>query len=143
MVNAFPGHKSPVGASVYGSIAGDAWYRAQTLLQDQKIGHYMHVPPKAVFFSQVLGTMVGVPINYGAIRWVLDNKMHYLDGTMQDPNHQWTAQTLNSYLTSGVQYVLVVGSPFPLPFPPMLTISFRAHANSSANRSTVRSPTVF
>ena len=64
--------------------------------------------------------MVGVPINYGAIRWVLDNKMHYLDGTMKDPNNQWTAQSLNSYLTSGVLYVLVVGSPSSLPFPPYL-----------------------
>ncbi|KAN0099989.1 OPT superfamily oligopeptide transporter [Hyaloscypha variabilis] len=107
MVNAGSGHKSPIGASIYGSIAGDAWYRAQYLLQDQKLGHYMHIPPKAVFFSQMMGTMVGVPINYGAIRWVLNSKMPYLDGTMEDPNHQWTGQQLAGSLTTGVQYVLV------------------------------------
>jgi len=116
MVNSGAGHKSPVGASIYGSIAGDAWYRAQYLLQDQKIGHYMHIPPKAVFFSQMMGTMVGVPINYGAIRWVLDNKIAYLNGTTQDPNHQWTGQLLSESLTTGVQYVLVVRPPFPFNF---------------------------
>ena len=114
MVNAGSGHKSPIGASIYGSIAGDAWYRAQYLLQDQKLGHYMHIPPKAVFFSQMIGTMVGVPINYGAIRWVLNSKMPYLDGTMEDPNHQWTGQQLAGSLTTGVQYVLVVCSLPPL-----------------------------
>lgn len=55
MVNAVGGHKNPAGASVYSSIAGDAWYRAQLMLQDQKIGHYMHIPPRAVFFSQIFG----------------------------------------------------------------------------------------
>jgi len=111
MVNAVPGHKSPVGASVYGSIAGDAWYRAQYLLQDQKLGHYMHIPPKTVFFSQIFGSLVGVPINYAVVRWVLDNKMGYLDGTVIDPNHQWTGQSLASSLTAGVQYVVVVYPP--------------------------------
>lgn len=42
MVHATAGHKHPAGATAYGSIAGDIWYRAQYMLQDQKIGHYMH-----------------------------------------------------------------------------------------------------
>ena len=49
MINAVSGHKNPTGATVYSSIAGDAWYRAQLMLQDQKIGHYMHIPPRATF----------------------------------------------------------------------------------------------
>jgi hypothetical protein len=36
MVNSVEGHKNPVGASTYGTIAGDAWYRAMYMLQDQK-----------------------------------------------------------------------------------------------------------
>ncbi|KAF2028258.1 OPT superfamily oligopeptide transporter [Setomelanomma holmii] len=50
------GHHHPCGPSVYGSIASDAWYRAQYMLQDQRIGHYMHIPPH-------------ISINYGVIRW--------------------------------------------------------------------------
>lgn len=157
MVNAVSGHKNPAGASVYGTIAGDAvsssrelyypliwpfwesfkclmspetfrysfslqkhsrlgnanslllqWYRAQIMLQDQKMGHYMHIPPRAVFFSQIFGSFIGVPINYGVIRWVLNTKSEFLSGREIDPAHQWTAQTLAHYLTSGVQYVLIV-----------------------------------
>jgi hypothetical protein len=115
MVNAVKGHKNPVGAMVYGTIAGDAWYRAQFMLQDQKLGHYMHIPPRTVFFSQLLGSFIGVPINYGCIRWLLNTKREYLNGNKIDPLHQWTGQSLVTSLTISTQYVLVVSSPFPNP----------------------------
>ncbi|KAK7700739.1 OPT superfamily [Botryosphaeria dothidea] len=107
MANSISGFKNPVGASTYGSIAGNAWYRAQLNLQDIKIGHYMHVAPKAVFFSQVFGSLVGVPVDYAVVRWVLNTKKDYLTGELEDPTHQWTAQELASNLTMGVQYVLI------------------------------------
>lgn len=108
MVNSIQGFKNPCGASTYGSIAGDAWYRAQLQLQDMKIGHYMHVPPRDVFVAQILGSFIGVPINYGVMRWVLSTKADYLRGVVDDPTHQWTGQSLASSLSLGVQYVLVV-----------------------------------
>ena len=107
MVHATGGHKHPAGATAYGSIAGDCWYRAQYLLQDQKIGHYMHVPPRAIFLSQIFGELLGVPINYGIIQWVLKTKADYILGNKIDPLNQWTGQSLSSYNTMGVQYVLV------------------------------------
>ncbi|CAG8978258.1 hypothetical protein HYALB_00009155 [Hymenoscyphus albidus] len=85
MVNSVDGYKHPVGAFVYSTIAGDAWYRAQIMLQDQKIGHYMLIPPRAVFFSQVFGSTIGVPINYGVVRWVLNLKFDYVSGKLVDP----------------------------------------------------------
>ncbi len=107
MIQATSGGRHPAGASSYGAIAGDAWYRAQYMLQDQKIGHYMHLPPRTIFFSQIFGQMIGVPVNYGAMRWILNTKREYLDGTKVDPLHQWTGQSLQSYNTMAVQYVLV------------------------------------
>lgn len=38
MISSVSGWKNPCGASTYGAIAGDAWYRAQLNLQDMKIG---------------------------------------------------------------------------------------------------------
>jgi OPT family oligopeptide transporter len=101
------GHHHPCGPSVYGSIAGDAWYRAQYMLQDQRIGHYMHIPPRTVFFSQIFGSVLGIPINYGVIRWVLNTKFDYLSGKKTDPLHQWTGQSLVSSNTLGVQYAII------------------------------------
>lgn len=100
-------HQHPCGPSVYGSIAGDAWYRAQYMLQDQKIGHYMHIPPRHVFFSQIFGTLMGVPINYAVIRWVMDTKGDYLTGKKSDPLNQWTGQSLVTSNTMGIQYAIL------------------------------------
>ncbi|WBW72749.1 oligopeptide transporter 7 [Schizosaccharomyces osmophilus] len=107
MIHAVSGFKHPAGASSYGAIAGDAWYRAQYMLQDQKIGHYMHIPPRAVFFSQIFGELLGVPVNYGCLRWVLNTKREFLSGEKKDPLHQWTGQSLVSYNTMAIQYVLI------------------------------------
>ena len=101
------GHRHPAGPSVYGSIAGDAWYRAQYMLQDQRIGHYMHIPPRTVFFSQIFGSILGIPINYGVIRWVLNTKFDYLAGNKKDPLNQWTGQSIVSTNTLGVQYAII------------------------------------
>ena len=79
-----------------------------------KIGHYMHVPPRDVFFSQVFGSFLGIPINYAVIRWVLDTKRDYLTGKETDPTHQWTGQEIASGLTTSAQYVMIV-SHRPLP----------------------------
>ncbi|EAW15610.1 OPT family oligopeptide transporter [Aspergillus fischeri NRRL 181] len=100
-------HRHPCGPSTYGSIAGDAWYRAQYMLQDQKIGHYMHIPPRTVFFSQVFGTVLGIPMNYAVMRWVLSTKRDVLTGAKPDPLHQWTGQSLISSNTLGVQYAVI------------------------------------
>ncbi len=107
MIQATNGSRHPAGASSYGAIAGDAWYRAQYMLEDQKLGHYMHLPPRTIFFSQVFGQMIGVPVNYGAMRWILNTKREFLDGTKADPLHQWTGQSLQSYNTMAVQYVSI------------------------------------
>jgi len=121
MVNSVDGYKNPVGASVYGSVAGNAWYRAQLNLQDMKIGHYMHVPPRDVFFSQVFGSFLGIPINYAVIRWVLDTKADYLTGKVVDPTHQWTGQEIASGLTTAAQYVMIVScQKFPQRMPGLL-----------------------
>lgn len=107
MINSVNGHKHPAGASVYGAVAGDAWYRAQYMLQDQKIGHYMHIPPRLVFMSQIFGELMGVPINYAVMRWVMKTKGEFITGAKTDPLHQWTGQSVSRSNTIAVQYVLV------------------------------------
>ena len=72
-----------------------------------------HCPPKTVFFAQWFGSLLGIPINYAVVRWVLNTKRDYLTGELVDPTHQWTGQSLASNLTMAVQYVLLV-SPHPL-----------------------------
>lgn len=141
MVNAISGNHNPCGATVYSSIAGDAWYRAQLMLQDQKIGHYMHVPQRAVFFSQLFGSFIGIPINYGVIRFAVKTKAEYLNGSKTDPTHQWTGQSLSSTLTTSVQYVLIVRLNIQLSARLLLTPNLRGPNDFSKNLSSILSPT--
>ncbi|CAI5759636.1 unnamed protein product [Candida verbasci] len=98
-------YKVPYSVMIYSSISGDAFYRAQYESQSLKIGHYNHIPPRVTFFCQIFGEIVGVPINYAALKWVLKTKKDYLNGTKVDKLHQWTGQTLLSYHSNVVQYV--------------------------------------
>lgn len=72
-----------------------------------EIGHYMHILPRTVFFSQIFGTILGVPVNYGVIRWIINTKGDYLTGAKKDPLNRWTGQNIQSSNTLGVQYAVV------------------------------------
>lgn len=106
-LNLFSKKKHPVGALVFGSIAGDAWYRAQYHLDCMRLGFYMQLPPREVFLSQLFGELIGVPVNYIALKWVIKSKRKFLDGSMVDPLHQWTGQAITSYHTNAIQYVVL------------------------------------
>lgn len=106
-LNQLSSKRHPAGALVFGSIAGDAWYRAQFHLDCMRLGFYMHLPPKSVFVSQLFGEFIGVPVNYIALKWVIKSKRHFLDGSMIDPLHQWTGQTITTYHTNAIQYVVL------------------------------------
>lgn len=101
------GLKDPGGASFFGSLAGNAWYRAQFHLEAMKLGFFNHLPPKTVFFAQIFGELIGVPINYYSFRWVMVTKGDYLSGKKKDPIHQWTGQAVMSYHTNAIQYVVL------------------------------------
>ncbi|GJS20906.1 oligopeptide transporter 6-like protein [Tanacetum coccineum] len=52
---------------VYGYIS---MIQALTFIQDFKLGHYMKIPPRAMFMAQVLGTIISV-IVYQVTAWML------------------------------------------------------------------------
>lgn len=43
------------------------------LISDYKFGFYMKIPEKEMFWGQVYGTLLGPFINYGMMRFVIDN----------------------------------------------------------------------
>lgn len=99
--------KHPAGAAFFGCVAGNAWYRSQYHLELMKLGFYNHIPPTLVFFSQIYGELVGVPINYLSLRWVMATKREYLTGEKIDALHQWTGQSIVTYHTNAIQYVVL------------------------------------
>ncbi|KAI8098759.1 OPT family small oligopeptide transporter [Halteromyces radiatus] len=58
----FPGQ--PVANMYFKTLGYNTLAQAGRLAHDLKIGHYMKVPPRLVFFHQMLGTVVGSLFNY-------------------------------------------------------------------------------
>lgn len=51
---------------IYGWIA---LVMALLYVQDQKLAHYLHVPPRATFRCQMLGCLLGSLVSIGIINW--------------------------------------------------------------------------
>ncbi|CAK5275079.1 unnamed protein product [Mycena citricolor] len=101
------GSRHPVGSLSYRTISGQCWYEACSMLSDMKLGHYFHIPPRATLIAQIWGILVGVPINYATILWIVNTKGHFLDGSAIDPNNQWTGSTVISLNNQGISFALV------------------------------------
>ncbi|KAF7311463.1 OPT oligopeptide transporter [Mycena kentingensis (nom. inval.)] len=114
------GSRHPVGSLAYRTISGQCWYEACSMLSDMKLGHYFHIPPRATLMSQIWGIIIGVPVNYATILWVVNTKGGFLDGSEIDPNNQWTGQTVISLNNQGISFALV--GPKKLFDDPMYTI---------------------
>ncbi|ORX36938.1 OPT oligopeptide transporter protein-domain-containing protein [Kockovaella imperatae] len=51
---------------IYGWVA---LIQALLYVQDQKLAHYMHVPPRATFRAQMWGVLIGTFVTLGVINW--------------------------------------------------------------------------
>ncbi|KAL4784655.1 OPT oligopeptide transporter protein-domain-containing protein [Aspergillus varians] len=107
MIEAKGSSRHPLGQLAYRIISGNVWYDARIVLEDQKVGHYLHLPPRQVIGIQIIANMLALPVNYGVMRWVLATKFDYISGKKDDPLGQWTGQEFKSYNTAGIQYALV------------------------------------
>ncbi|KAF5338240.1 hypothetical protein D9758_012834 [Tetrapyrgos nigripes] len=47
--------------------------QALTFSQDMKLGHYMKIPPRAMFFAQVICSIIGGTIQLGVQSWMFSN----------------------------------------------------------------------
>ncbi|KAH8885598.1 OPT oligopeptide transporter [Thozetella sp. PMI_491] len=107
MIEAPGSNRHPLGQLAYRIISGNVWYDGSIVLEDQKIGHYLHLPPRQVIGMQIYANMIATPVNYAVMRWAIATKYDYLTGATPDPAGQWTGQNFLSYNTEGIQYSLV------------------------------------
>ncbi|KAI9189288.1 OPT super [Blastocladiella emersonii ATCC 22665] len=77
-----------------------------TLLSDLKLGHYMKVPPRHVFLSQLLSQIMAVFFCYITYKFWMQNPAHRewvtLFGSKAATSNQWTSQTLNTYYSASL-----------------------------------------
>ncbi|KVI07629.1 Oligopeptide transporter OPT superfamily [Cynara cardunculus var. scolymus] len=89
---------------VYGYIS---MHQALTFIQDLKLGHYMKIPPRALFMAQVLGTIISV-IVYQVTAWLLMAGIPNLCNTELLPkDSQWKCPMDHVFYDASVIWGLV------------------------------------
>ncbi len=84
--------------------------QALDLISDLKLAHYMKIPPRQMFLTQILGTVIGCVVNLIVVRIVLDPSGSYrgfLDGSKHDPTEQWTGRKVHLFFSASVIWGVV------------------------------------
>jgi OPT family small oligopeptide transporter len=108
---------------------------AQALLfvSDLKLGHYMKVPPRSMFWAQLAGTLIAGVVNLVTANWLMSSRPNIcnedLDPNFGCPNSQvfysasviWGVISPNrmfgpSSIYNSINYFFLIGFVLPIPF---------------------------
>jgi OPT family oligopeptide transporter len=95
----------PIANVVFKCYGYMAMSQALDLTTDMKLAHYMKIPPKAMFLSQLMGTIIGCVVNLAVIRLVLNPSAGYrgfIDGTVIDPTAQWDGRKIKIFYSASI-----------------------------------------
>ncbi|XP_055826655.1 oligopeptide transporter 7-like [Solanum dulcamara] len=89
---------------VYGYIS---MKQGLTFLQDLKLGHYMKIPPRAMFMAQVLGTLISALVHLGTAWWLMDTVPDICDRALLPPGSPWTCPGDHVFYDASVIWGLI------------------------------------
>ncbi|CAF0916062.1 unnamed protein product [Adineta steineri] len=107
-------------------------YQALLLISDLKLGHYMKIPPRAMFATQLIGTMIAGIVNYTTAMYLMNN----IPNICTTKNTKWTCPNANIFFSASIiwgaigpvkmfgkgsmystlLYGFIIGALLPLPF---------------------------
>ncbi|KAM3757620.1 hypothetical protein ACB098_02G203000 [Castanea mollissima] len=89
---------------VYGYIS---MKQGITFLQDFKLGHYMKIPPRAMFMAQVAGTIVAALVHLGTAWWLMDTIPNICDRALLPKGSPWTCPGDHVFYDASVIWGLI------------------------------------
>ncbi|XP_019182413.1 PREDICTED: oligopeptide transporter 7-like isoform X1 [Ipomoea nil] len=89
---------------VYGYIS---MKQGLTFLQDLKLGHYMKIPPRAMFMAQVVGTLVSAVVHLGTAWWLMETVPYICDRGQLPPSSPWTCPGDHVFYDASVIWGLI------------------------------------
>ncbi|KAJ2522186.1 hypothetical protein H4217_000919 [Coemansia sp. RSA 1939] len=85
---------------VYGYIT---MVQALSLVADQKLGHYMKIPPRHLFIAQLVGTIVCSFVQLGVAFWLMSS----IDNICTEKGYPFTCIQANTFFSASVIWGLV------------------------------------
>ncbi|KAK9284619.1 hypothetical protein L1049_023795 [Liquidambar formosana] len=89
---------------VYGYIS---MKQGIAFLQDFKLGHYMKIPPRAMFMAQVVGTIIAAFVHLGTAWWLMDTIPDICDRAMLPAGSPWTCPSDHVFYDASVIWGLI------------------------------------
>ncbi|KAI8605408.1 OPT family small oligopeptide transporter [Dissophora ornata] len=125
-----PGH--PIANVTFKTLGYISMAQAMTFTSDLKLGHYMKVPPRAMFWAQLLGTIIAGLVNLLTANWLLssqkdvctsENKLFSCPSatTFYSASVIWGVISPNrmfgsSSMYNAINYFFLIGFVLPIPF---------------------------
>ncbi|XP_010267481.1 PREDICTED: oligopeptide transporter 7-like [Nelumbo nucifera] len=89
---------------VYGYIS---MTQALTFIQDFKLGHYMKIPPRAMFMVQMIGTVIAGLVYLGTGWWLMMTIPNLCDTAVLPDNSPWTCPMDRVFYDASVIWGLI------------------------------------
>ncbi|PRQ60499.1 putative oligopeptide transporter, OPT superfamily [Rosa chinensis] len=89
---------------VYGYIS---MMQGLHFVSDFKLGHYMKIPPRAMFTAQMVGTVVAVVVYQCTAWWLMADIPNLCDTSLLPPDSPWTCPTDRVFFDASVIWGLV------------------------------------
>ncbi|CAI0437590.1 unnamed protein product [Linum tenue] len=101
----YPGRPlANVTFQTYGTISLG---HARNFLQDFKLGHYMKIPPKYMFFVQLIGTIVATTVQFATTWWILSSIKNICDPKKLPVGSPWTCPGYDVFYSSSIIWGVV------------------------------------
>ncbi|KAM3306334.1 hypothetical protein P3S67_013204 [Capsicum chacoense] len=89
---------------VYGYIS---MKQGLTFLLDLKLGHYLKIPPRAMFMAQVVGTLISALVHLGTAWWLKETVPDICDRALLPPGSPWTCPGDHVFYDASVIWGLI------------------------------------
>ncbi|XP_077215823.1 oligopeptide transporter 1-like isoform X2 [Tasmannia lanceolata] len=96
----YPGR--PFAAMVYKDYSHMSMLHADNFLNDFKLGHYMKIPPRSMFFVQVVGTVISSFVNLVTTWWILSSVKNICEPSKLPEGSPWTCVGFNTLFDSSI-----------------------------------------
>ncbi|CAO3568081.1 unnamed protein product [Mortierella alpina] len=122
----------PIANVTFKTLGYISMAQAMTFTSDLKLGHYMKIPPRAMFWAQLLGTIIAGIVNLLTANWLLKTQ----ENVCTDDNALFSCPSANTFYSASViwgvispnrmfgptsmynaiNYFFLIGFALPIPF---------------------------
>ncbi|KAI7888097.1 OPT family small oligopeptide transporter [Mucor mucedo] len=93
---ALPGH--PIANVTFKTYGYISMVQCLTFVSDLKLGHYTKVPPKAMFWTQTVGTVIAGIINLATARWLMGS----IENMCTPAGYPFTCPSANTFYSASI-----------------------------------------